>query len=234
MAKMQCPQCGKEVDEQEKICPNCMYPLHRNPPTQEESSRQQTNLRCPRCGNQIDASMKWCPNCGASLTGDAPTSESGALSKFEQIFDAVRSFVTAKRKIVIPVAIVAVVLVVIAICVNLGSSDKGDNLSVPETLSNIYYTYLDSSYATLGYDNSYLTIDTNPSDYDDYQDEDAFVGLAGTISLLNLPDSLAQKMGQTRALDGMQRETYGDIEVSWTYHPDSGLEVMFSEASPTN
>ena len=233
MAKMQCPQCGKEVDEQEKICPNCMYPLHRNNPSQEEAPQQQTDLQCPRCGNKIDPSMKWCPNCGASLTEPSPTPKSGVLSKFEQVFETVRNFVIVKKKIVVPVAIAAVVLIVIIGCINLGSSDDGSvlddsSLSTQEVLSNIYYTHLDSRYATLGYDSSYLTIDTNPLDIDDYSDDEAITALVGTISLLNLPDSLVEKMGQTRALDGMQSENFGDIEVSWTYHPNNGLEVMFS------
>lgn len=104
------------------------------------------------------------------------------------------------------------------------------NLSVVQPgpdFSTIYYTYLDSSYATLGSDESYLEIDTNPNDYDDYSDDDAIQGLLYTIEALDLPDSLIQEMSATRALDGRQSETYDDVTVSWSYHPDQGLEVLF-------
>lgn len=94
----------------------------------------------------------------------------------------------------------------------------------------IYYNLLDSSYASLGADGSYLLIDTNPNDYDDYSDDEAIQGLYYTLIALDLPDSLLQKMAATRALDGRQSEDYDDLEVSWSYHPDKGLEVLFTVA----
>ena len=95
--------------------------------------------------------------------------------------------------------------------------------------STLYNTYLSSSYARLAADGSYLSIDTNPYDWDDYSSEEAIVGLRNVVSALGLPDSLLQKMGSTRALDGRQTETYSNIEVSWSYHPDDGLEVLFTK-----
>lgn len=95
--------------------------------------------------------------------------------------------------------------------------------------STLYNTYLSSSYARLASDGSYLSIDTNPYDWDDYTNEDAIVGLRNVVSALGLPDSLLQKMGSTRALDGRQTETYSNVEVSWSYHPDDGLEVLFTK-----
>lgn len=92
----------------------------------------------------------------------------------------------------------------------------------------IFVSFLDSSYASVAADGSYLLIDTNPRDYDDYSDDDAVKGLYYAIVSLGLPDSLIQKMSSTRALDGRQSEEYDDLEVSWSYHPDKGLEVLFS------
>ena len=34
-------------------------------------------------------------------------------------------------------------------------------------------------------------------------------------------------MGQTRALDGTQRAEGKNVNVSWTYHPDDGLQIVF-------
>lgn len=111
-----------------------------------------------------------------------------------------------------------------------GASATIDVTVGPELSSfqTIYYNLLDSSYASLAADGSYLLIDTNPNDYDDYSDEEAIQGLYYTLAALGLPDSLIQKMGSTRALDGRQSEEYDGLEVSWSYHPNKGLEVLFS------
>jgi hypothetical protein len=33
-------------------------------------------------------------------------------------------------------------------------------------------------------------------------------------------------MEQTRALDGRQQDTWGGYTASWSYHPDSGMELI--------
>ena len=39
------------------------------------------------------------------------------------------------------------------------------------------------------------------------------------------PAWLKTQIGMTRALDGMQRATYSGYEVTWTYHPDAGVNM---------
>lgn len=46
------------------------------------------------------------------------------------------------------------------------------------------------------------------------------------LNELGVPDSVVDKMGSTRALDGMQTATWDDITATWTYHPDDGLDVI--------
>jgi hypothetical protein len=38
-----------------------------------------------------------------------------------------------------------------------------------------------------------------------------------------------QRMDKTRALDGMQREVFDTFDVSWSYHPDNGLDIVIHE-----
>ena len=94
---------------------------------------------------------------------------------------------------------------------------------------SIYSEYCDSTWATLGYDGSYLSIDTNPYDIDDYFDYDAYAAIYIINGLLGLPDSLLEDMGHTTALMGRQSETFDSlgITVSWSYHPDNGLQVTY-------
>lgn len=44
---------------------------------------------------------------------------------------------------------------------------------------------------------------------------------------LGLPDSLMSRIRQTRAIDGTQTQEYGNIFVTWTYHPDNGLDIIY-------
>ena len=86
---------------------------------------------------------------------------------------------------------------------------------------------LDKSYATVASDGSYLSIDTNPKDKDDYTDYAAYLSLYLINEKLGLPDSLMEDMGHTSSLDGKQTETFEDVTVTWKYHPDRGLEVTY-------
>lgn len=43
---------------------------------------------------------------------------------------------------------------------------------------------------------------------------------------LDMPDSVRSRISATRALDGRQTATWDGLSVSWTYHPDSGLNMV--------
>lgn len=47
------------------------------------------------------------------------------------------------------------------------------------------------------------------------------------ISSLGLPDSLYAEMCATNALMGRQSQSFDYYEVSWSYHPSNGLDVIF-------
>ncbi len=91
-----------------------------------------------------------------------------------------------------------------------------------------------SPWAKAGYD--YLTIDTNPYDYED----NPYVDLATTYAeaalnaikkineKLSLPSYLIDEMLETRAVDGRRTYSGKKVNVSWRYHPDNGLEVRYS------
>lgn len=106
-------------------------------------------------------------------------------------------------------------------------------------LKSLYDEYCESPWAELGSDESYLSIDTNPynydsdSDYSTYYFLDAYEAVENINEALELPDSLLNEMGETTSLMGKQTETYDDIgiTVSWTYHPDNGLEVTYKIAN---
>ncbi|MBK0421569.1 hypothetical protein JD292_05735 [Leucobacter sp. CSA2] len=54
-------------------------------------------------------------------------------------------------------------------------------------------------------------------------------------SSIGAPDSLEFKIGNTRAVDGTLNERWKDHQATWTYHPESGLNIVFerTDSPPT-
>lgn len=42
---------------------------------------------------------------------------------------------------------------------------------------------------------------------------------------LDMPERVSQRITKTRALDGLQSESWDDLAADWTYHPDAGLNL---------
>jgi hypothetical protein len=47
------------------------------------------------------------------------------------------------------------------------------------------------------------------------------------IDAVKTPDYIISSIEATRALDGRQRDEFNGVEVSWSYHPDSGLDIVY-------
>lgn len=100
------------------------------------------------------------------------------------------------------------------------------------------YPFADNARAQ---DGSYLKIDTNPYDKDvddmtyvelsnfEKVQEDSMDAIRFVNGELGFTDALYSKMMDTTALMGRQSEENDKYRVSWSYHPDSGLEVMYEK-----
>ena len=97
----------------------------------------------------------------------------------------------------------------------------------------VYEILYDISFIKAGDDNSYITFDSNPFNLDSDSPAALIDAIAAPPFLetmnenFGLPDWLYEEMVGTRALDGMQKEVFEHLTVSWTYHPDQGLEVLY-------
>ena len=69
-----------------------------------------------------------------------------------------------------------------------------------------------------------LSIMVDSSNKYDYK---SLVDIYTIVKKLGLPDSLVNSMSNTNALMGRQTASYGYYNISWTYHPDNGLDVIF-------
>ena len=55
---------------------------------------------------------------------------------------------------------------------------------------------------------------------------DAMFSVGCVVNELSMPDYIVQKVDHTRALDGMQSDTWDGYTATWTYHPDNGLLLI--------
>ncbi len=94
---------------------------------------------------------------------------------------------------------------------------------------SVYDDYCSSTWAAVGSDGSYLNIDTNPNNQESYYISSALLAIKNVNEALGLPESLYNDMISTNALMGRQTETFSSlgITVSWSYHPNNGLEVSY-------
>lgn len=140
-----------------------------------------------------------------------------------------------KRKIIIVATILIIVLSsLLCACDDNSNNNSNHGNSKSNPLNTAYDTLYKefgwNSCYTLGSDKSYLQVDTNPYDIDDYYNATYLEILKSAITALKLPDYIYQRMLKTTAMQGRQEVTANGITVSWTYHPNKGLEAMFTIA----
>lgn len=62
---MKCSNCGEEISDGIKFCPNCGENLEKMRGT--DSCENLENPKCPDCGHEIIDAVTFCPNCGCNL-----------------------------------------------------------------------------------------------------------------------------------------------------------------------
>ena len=55
---IECPECGKKILSDSKICSYCGYPLEEN------AAEKKKLIKCPECGKEFPEDVKECPFCG--------------------------------------------------------------------------------------------------------------------------------------------------------------------------
>ena len=148
-----------------------------------------------------------------------------------------------KRILIIGLAVTCVAFSIWGFA-NCGNSrhknESNDNSDYSDSGSSYYWSFYtvytdcscDLPWAMCGTD--YLSIDTNPYDYDSDSSSSTTYLLSATYAIqrvnskLGLPSYLYDEMIETRAIDGRQSYSGTKVNVSWRYHPDSGLEVRYT------
>jgi hypothetical protein len=58
----------------------------------------------------------------------------------------------------------------------------------------------------------------------------SLVAMGCALGATGAPDSVASQVQQTSALQGRQEAAWEGIDLSWSYHPDSGVSAVFTLA----
>ena len=118
------------------------------------------------------------------------------------------------------------------------SANSEKSGSSTQTYVNFYeiYAECDLAYPWAQVATSYLLLDSNPYNYDsDNSNATRYVTVVSQAiqsihSLVGVPSYVYQQMIRTAAIDGVQYYSGTRVNIRWTYHPDRGLEVMYTHA----
>lgn len=164
---------------------------------------------CPKCGEVLDKMHVFCPKCGTQVNANGRKK--------------------GKTHVLI-IGIPALVMVAAIVLLFVLRDGSATNKKGPD-FKALYEAHCEMAWAEVGEDGSYLRIDTNP--YDEEDNGLAYVGAYRAIQAVNgelkLPDYILTDMGNTTGADGKQSEAFAElgVTVSWSYHPDKGLEVTY-------
>ena len=196
---------------------------------------------CKECGKEIADDSKFCQYCGTKFEKEEKIEEkmqenieekNASDKKVEDILKKLNEEGAKKENpkqkntkfiIMLGILIFIGIIIIISKIVNQGTNLKKAFNNVSEKYPN-YYLYM-----SCPDDGSYIRIDTNPNDEDDFYEASTWGMIVDLNEELELPASLLEKMSQTRAMDGRITETIEDITISWTYHPNDGLEVLYEK-----
>ena len=181
----------------------------------EETEKETEKSFCVKCGAELLNDQVFCPKCGRKVGEKLAASTENK----ERAKPATGS---NKNKVIVGVVVGVAAIAAVTVFVLLHGKAKGPDLQA------IYDEYCSTSFASVALDGSYLSVDTNPSDLDDHTNYEAYNAIKKINEALGFPESVLYKMNQTRSLDGIQTYSNSELEVSWTYHPNRGLEVNYS------
>lgn len=253
---MYCSNCGKKLSNKNVFCPHCGQKVQDELSAQESSSSDEKNIKSTNIHVEQPSKIKgflvvlskiffvlailsvtsilvllcWLGDDIMAYWGIVPGTVMFiaaiyliAYLIYKRIYK-ITAFPKKKREVVFLI-IILLLCFVFSIWSFIGFGQFQANLR----FKNLYYEF-NCNRPWAEYGESYLSIDTNPDD--SYSDSKTYYYEAiDAIRLINyklgIPDSVYERMQRTAAIDGMQYYYGNNITVSWSYHPNSGLEVMY-------
>lgn len=216
-----CDKCGSPRPQPVTLCANCGAPLQDGQQFCDKCGAPRPQPICASCGEVLSPGQTFCPKCGQkNMTAPQPVpvydpgaAQQKARKKKKKITAAIIAGVS-----VLSVCLIAVIIIVIVSVASGGGRD----------FNKMYGNIALNDWCEIAEDGSWMVIDTNPLDIEDDDDLAAFYAIEEINNELGFSSSLWRRMQNTSALNGQQSDTTDQYEVTWSYHPDHGLEVMYS------
>ena len=253
---MICPVCKEAIKEDDavKVCPDCGTVHHEScwehnqgcaapdclgknkkpvetaneapvaPPVVEETVPVQDKI-CSNCGAPVEQGHDFCPKCGTRVGTPVTAQPINVAAPAAPVTTEAKPL---KKKLPLLIGIIAgVAVITVALILLLGGSKKD--------FRDMYGELEVNSWCTIAADGSYMKLDTNPKDKDSddfvWTDYELFLEADENIERINkelgFSDALYEKMGTTTWSQGRQTDSNSKYTVTWTYHPDKGLEVLY-------
>jgi hypothetical protein len=167
-------------------------------------------INCPACNEAMASDAEFCSECGAQRVGTTGNeSQIGNNSG------------TAQKNLLVMVGAGVLSLVVVLGLVFFVLGNKSDS-RLSEAVASCGVA--DASGITFAEDGQSLVFDGKGED--DYFGGD-FYDVECMLTALEAPSTVWAQMLQTSSLDGQQEFDFDGINVSWSYHPRSGLDANF-------
>lgn len=108
VALISCSNCGKDISDKAKICPNCGYRLI------EEIVTEETSIICEDCGSKIPHGADTCPKCGCPVSLEKENSDESTPQKVEITSVNLPTVKKSTKKYII-IAMIFILLIGIAV-----------------------------------------------------------------------------------------------------------------------
>ena len=211
--KLVCLNCGTHLSEGQAFCHKCG--------TSKEGVKKRF---CVMCGTELQDGQNFCIKCGQSVNMQMSTDVTPVFSPINEKNNKSNSIkIPLIIGTIVGVSVIAIILVIV-FCM-----EKKD-------FKDMYGDMAKFSWCIIASDGSYMKLDTNPSDkenddmvLDDYDNVmmPAFDAIERINKELGFSDALLEEMNTTTWSQGRQTDSNDRYTVTWSYHPDKGLEVIY-------
>ncbi len=123
MALITCSNCGNEVSDRAKICPNCGYRLI------EENVAEETPAVCEECGAELPQGAEACPKCGCPVSVKSENADKITPQKVEITSVNLPTVKKSAKKYIIITIIVAVLVAVGVVAASVIKSNQSAKIS---------------------------------------------------------------------------------------------------------
>lgn len=177
--------------------------------------------KCPDCG-RINLSM-YCDTCNKGLSSTCAVDSEILSSERGTNTLSVDTLMERYEKKKVRVRIMLIIIAAVLLLFVLVAVNSFGN----QSFTKLFPDYVTMSWCTMSSDGTWMKLDTNPFNFSSAYSSEAWRGIEKANTKLGFSSAINEKMRTTTWGMGRQTESNDKYTVSWTFHPDQGLEVLY-------